>query len=89
MGLGSSLNFKLQFLFHIGPPTTAPPTTLATTTASTPTMPVVLAPSKPRNVNAAAENTTAIRVFWQEPDQPHGKITKYTVVTYEWAATGY
>jgi hypothetical protein len=52
-------------------------------------MPVVLAPSKPRNVNAAAENTTAIRVFWQEPDQPHGKITKYTVVTYEWAATGY
>jgi hypothetical protein len=43
----------------------------------------MLAPSAPKNVKAAAENTTAIRVFWQEPDQPHGKIKKYTVVTHK------
>ena len=72
--------------FYVGPPTTPPPTTLATTTASIPTP--VLAPSKPKNVKAAAENTTAIRVFWLEPDQPHGKIKKYTVVTYKKLTTG-
>ena len=64
----------------LGPPTTAASTTKATTVAST-TSRTFLAPSAPKNVRAAAESTTAIRVFWEEPDQPHGKIKNYTVVT--------